>query len=353
MKKNRKSVAEPLTYTNEQEYKLSLIKQLTKQHAEIINTAAAVKLIEQYSNQKINPDKNDGSLNTMAALVRVIQSGVMEVKEEDKTKLQQFIAKNKDKKPTLVVVEKNTPQKVDIQDSITNKANEFIAELEGSLDVFQQTKNYNDFDTLRTALKAEDVGGPLAKKIKEWVSTKITYFNEVVTTDDKEFKAAHKHIPLKKMVQILEKWYQDLETHELQKKANRKPRVRKPKPPLQQVKALKYLKNFESDDLKLQSVQPQSIVGAGQLWALNTKTKKLSVFVAADRGGLQVRGTSIQNYDVEQSETKTVGRNLKSLVEKVLNGGKITLRRLMDEVKSKSTPVKERINGDTILLRTL
>lgn len=351
MKKAHKT--EPARFTDDQEYKIALIKQLTHHNNLIQNQQDAIKWIQLYSGQKIEVEKQNSYTTTMGALAALIQSQTLEVRVEDKQRLDKFV---QDNLPAKQVVREDVAPKekiTDIQESILNKAREFIGEMEGAIDLFVETKNFDDHDMIKSALKAENVGQPVAKKIKEWTTSQITYYTDVMETDDKEIQKAHKHIPLKKMVQLLQKWTDELETHELQKKANRKPPKRKPKPPAVQVKSLKYSKSVEMEGKKLESVPAQSIIGAGQLWTLNTKTKKLSVFVANDRQGLQVRGSSIQNYDVEQSETKTIGRNFDYIVDKVVNGGKVALRKLMQEVKAKGTPAKSRLNSDTILLRTL
>jgi hypothetical protein len=77
----------------------------------------------------------------------------------------------------------------------------------------------------------------------------------------------------------------------------------------------------------------------------------LTVFRAIDRGGLQVKGTSIINYDEKNSFTKRTGRKPEEYLKKVLEGGKIVLRKLMDDMKE--APLAYRINENTILLRII
>jgi uncharacterized protein YehS (DUF1456 family) len=76
------------------------------------------------------------------------------------------------------------------------------------------------------------------------------------------------------------------------------------------------------------------------------------VFRALDRGGLQVKGTSIINYDEKISSTKGTGRQTEKIVQTILNGGKITLRKLMDELKGNQS-LQFRINENTILLKVV
>ena len=116
------------------------------------------------------------------------------------------------------------------------------------------------------------------------------------------------------------------------------------------IKGLKFQK--EDKKFKIASVNPERIIGASELWTFNTKYKTLTVFRAADRGGLQVKGTSIINYDEANSVTKRTGRKAEYFVERVLNGGKIVLRKLTEEEGIGSeTPLANRINENTILLK--
>ena len=78
----------------------------------------------------------------------------------------------------------------------------------------------------------------------------------------------------------------------------------------------------------------------------------MTVFRAIDRGGLQVKGTSIINYDENNSVTKRTGRKPEVYVDKVLNSGKVVLRKLMDELKN-DAPLAYRINENTILLKAV
>ena len=57
--------------------------------------------------------------------------------------------------------------------------------------------------------------------------------------------------------------------------------------------------NFLEEDVenKIASVEPGKIVGAEMAFFFNTKTNQLSYYHAMDRGGLDVKGTSIYNFD--------------------------------------------------------
>jgi hypothetical protein len=133
-------------------------------------------------------------------------------------------------------------------------------------------------------------------------------------------------------------------------KVARKPRKKKPVSFDKMVKGLKFQAKF--DDLKLQSIDPVKIIGATQLWVYNTKTRKLGVYNALDAAGLLVKGSAIQNFSTGSSISKTLRKPEKTL-KIVTDGGKISLRKVMDEVNSKPIALNGRINKDTILLRVV
>jgi hypothetical protein len=72
--------------------------------------------------------------------------------------------------------------------------------------------------------------------------------------------------------------------------------------------------------------------------------------VATDQAGLGVKGSGIENYKYSESISKTL-RKPKDVLDRVLNGGKIVLRKVMGEINSKPSELNGRINKDTILLR--
>jgi hypothetical protein len=65
---------------------------------------------------------------------------------------------------------------------------------------------------------------------------------------------------------------------------------------------------------------------------------------------LDVKGSAIQNYKYNESICKTL-RKPKDVLSKVLDGGKIVLRKVMSQINAKESELNGRINKDTILLR--
>jgi len=131
-------------------------------------------------------------------------------------------------------------------------------------------------------------------------------------------------------------------------KINKKPRAKKPTDKSKVVAKMKYLK--QDDKLKLVSVNPEDIIGAGELWIFNTKTRKLGKYVAAEYQELGVKGTSIVGFDLNKSVQKTLRKPEEQLKE-FKSAGKVQLRKFLDDIKAVDIKLNGRLNEDTILLK--
>lgn len=130
----------------------------------------------------------------------------------------------------------------------------------------------------------------------------------------------------------------------------RKPREKKQKSAVELVKNVKFQKEFPP--LKIVSVNPAEIIGCTQLWTYNTKYKKLTRYDAVGPAGIQVKGTTLIGFDVERSLTKSL-RKPDITIQQLLTAGKVTLRKLMDDINTNVTEPSGRINNDTIILRVI
>jgi hypothetical protein len=189
-----------------------------------------------------------------------------------------------------------------------------------------------------------------ASKIAEYFKQRTADWIAIIESKDEYVRESYPR-PRKEMIEAA-KFFgliaTDAEKLASNKSAARKPRKKKPVSFEKKVKNLK----FKKDDVenKLVSIDPIKIMGSQQLWVYNVKTRKLGVYVAADAAGLGVKGSSIENYKYSESVSKTL-RKPKDVLSRVLDGGKVVLRKVMAEINSKSVELNGRINKDTILLR--
>ncbi len=134
------------------------------------------------------------------------------------------------------------------------------------------------------------------------------------------------------------------------KALGRKPRIKKPATVGKQIKNLKFLR--ESDEYGIASIAPEHLVGASEAWVFNVKNRKLTKYVAADRGGFTVKGSTIQNFDEKLSESKML-RKPEETLKTVVGGKKSELNKLMNSLTTKGAPVNGRFNGLTVILTIL
>ena len=251
----------------------------------------------------------------------------------------------------LLAVVKDDTNVISIQDRVQQKVDYFIMELEATFDAFYHMGSLGSWNAYDWMIKNEvkpmhatKIGEYFRSRTAAWVEVienrrSDDYLKESYPRSDKEMIAAAK---------FLAAIADDAERLASNKNAARKPRKKKPVSFEKKIKGLKF--KTEDTDNKLVSINPVKIMGAQQLWIYNVKTRKLGVYVANDEAGLEVKGSTILNYKYNESIAKTV-RKPKDVLPRVLDGGKIVLRKVMNEINAKAQELNGRINKDTILLR--
>ena len=132
-------------------------------------------------------------------------------------------------------------------------------------------------------------------------------------------------------------------------KTVKKTRTRKAKTADKQVSKMTYCKDDEA--LKLVSIDPQTIVGAQQLWVYNVRTHQLGVYNAIDRGGFKIKGSSLKGWE-EGAIWKRIRKPAETLAA-VLAGKKGALRKILSAQKSKETEMTGRFSKQVILLKVV
>jgi hypothetical protein len=241
-------------------------------------------------------------------------------------------------KKQVVVEEAPRPS---VQDYMKEKAKEYIGELEGVIDDL-----YND-------LKLKQIPKPYCTDIEQWVTKKIKEYVSVYDSTDTDTKEGYSNLGKRKLmslVKTLQQFEEDLQKYSDFKKANRKIRQKKVKPPSVQVAKMKYKK--EDTEARVTSIHPSEMVGATQVWVYNSKYKKLAVYRTESSLGIQVKGSTLQNYDPEMCEQKVV-RRPEAFLPVVLSATKVKLRKIMEDLTTKGSDVNGRINEECIILRAI
>ena len=238
---------------------------------------------------------------------------------------------------------------VSIQERIVNRGNELIADLEVLLDAY-----YRDGRQFKMAdwIIKNNVKPQIAQRIATYYKPLYSEAFDALNGKDEQLKEGYSHYKkaqLKAYVEFLRSIVSCAETTATIVKA-RKPRKKKEKPVSVIVSKLKY--KAKDDEHKLVSVDPKQIVGCNQLWVFNTKYRTLAVYNAMGPAGLNVKGSTVIGFDEKTSIVKKLRKPTEQL-DKLMQGGKIILRKYMDEVKCKPKEATGRINNETVLLRII
>ena len=251
---------------------------------------------------------------------------------------------------------KKRGRKPQIQENLKNQLFEYIGFIEYQVDQFLGNNCKSDFG-VEKYLESENVTSAQSNEIGQFFEPLLSELKETLQGECEQLVESYGFLnrpQLKRYVKfvkmIIEESYSWSNKAKRLRAAKRKPRKRKIKAPIEQVAKLKYLK--ESEEFSLKSVLPSKIIGATQLWVFNTRYRTLGVYHCPNAHGFSVKGCTIQNFDLDISICKRL-RKPEKVLEKVLSAGKVGLRKILPELKTKENMLTGRINKDTILLRVL
>ena len=241
-------------------------------------------------------------------------------------------------------------QVISIQERVTNRANELIGEIEEHVDNY-----YRDGTAFNAAswLSNREVKPMIAQKIADYYKPLYAEIFDALQNKDDQLREAYskwKRPKLKIYLEFIRGIIAAAETRATIVKATRKPRKKKEKPASAIVAKLNYKE--KDDEYKLVSVDPKQIIGCTQLWVFNTKYRTMAVYNAMGPAGLNVKGSTLTGFDEKTSIVKKL-RKPTEQVNKLLEGGKVILRKYMDEIKCKPKEATGRINKETVLVRII
>ena len=237
-----------------------------------------------------------------------------------------------------------------IQDRLNEKTSEHLAHFEGLYDevVAGGTVDPKAYDYF----VANNVPQGQLGKFQDYADTQRMYLTAAMDKMDEQYVEAYKHYraaDFKRHLAFLDAIQTAVDQYRQVKKATKKARVKRAPNKEKVVGKLKYMK--EEKTLKLVSINPVDIIGAQELWAYNTKTRKLYKYIADSlTGPLGIKGTSIINFDTAKSVGKTLRKPDEKLKE-FAKASKVQLRKFLDEIKATETVGNGRINLDMILLK--
>jgi len=249
----------------------------------------------------------------------------------------------------LVDTNKVVKKRKTVQENIDAKVQSILGEVDHAIDVW----DVEPFDMYKY-LSGLGISATVAKKIPEQYQEIIDEVKEARDGKSKQLKEAYSHLAKSEKSDFIN-FVTRIQTDSLRYAENHKP-VRKAKK-AKQLSATDKVKNLqfldEDVDNKITSIDPAEIIGAEMVFFFNTKTNQLSYYHAMDRAGLDVKGTTIQNFSVDKSQVKKLGAKTTHFLDRILGGGKIVLNKSMNEINSKASKVTGRINNNMIILKVI
>ncbi len=234
-----------------------------------------------------------------------------------------------------------------VQENIDAKAGALLGEVDYQIDIWEGSK----FDMYKY-LTENKVSSVVASKMgQEYIPMKEE-LEEALAGNDPQLKEAYSYMNITEkrgFINFINKIILDSERYAENNKPIRKPRKAKAISATKQVSKLSFLD--QDTDNQIKSIDPSKIVGSKQLWLYNSKTNEMIQYVQSDRGGLGVKGTTVQNFDSNLSSSKKLGVKTKHFIDRVLEGGSITLNKVMSEINSKASSVTGRVNNNMIILK--
>jgi hypothetical protein len=264
-------------------------------------------------------------------------------------KIQELIdlgkSKLKEKKSEKVITGPNRKSPAEL---VKDKTSDFIADQEVILDDWENApSDYSMFSELQKI----DAAYVTAKAVAEYYSPVRDEIALLVSKKDKELLEAYENMPVRKhskLLKFLDAMVTDAEKYMATKKAVRKTRKKRAPSVGAQVAKVQYLK--DSAEYKIASVSPVDIVGASEVWLFNTKYRTLSRLETSSRSGFTVKGTTIQDVDLEKSDKKKL-RKPEEFFSEVSTTTKAKLNKVYNAIRTKPSKTTGRINTDTIIFK--
>lgn len=187
------------------------------------------------------------------------------------------------------------------------------------------------------------------KRVDRWLSE----YEDAYNKNCDQAVEGYSHIPrseLKRRVGVIKGIIADLDRIKATTKVTRAPRAPKTRAADKQIQRLQFLK--ESPENKLMSINPIQVPGSYRLYTFNVKTRLLTEYVTSSTSGFEVKGTTINNIDVDKSRSVKL-RKPEQFIPIVLSKTTKQIDNEWNKLTTKSSVPNGRINKDTILLRVM
>lgn len=299
---------------------------------------------------------------TTAWLIEHDRSDIVPEERRDHLKnwLNVLVSEGKKLTPRKDEVTKNAPAP-SIQDRLMEAAEQKTDEIDGWIDDFLQNPKKNPLKEKKPmeSFKRHEINLGHVRWIVRWFGGSCAELGELVSLpktklsdNQQQLVEAYSHLTKPQQKELYEFYKRIMDAVDIikaEKKQNRAPRKRKMKSASELTKNLKY--KSSDADLGIASVNPSDIIGAKMMVVFNCKTRKIGVYYAEDHETLQVKGTTLQNFDTMKSVQKTVRKPTEILPSwKKITKSKI--KNSFGNINAVETKMNGRMNDDTVILKT-
>ena len=290
----------------------------------------------------------DTQLPTQAAYkARMLMRGAMlssKSIERMKKEINSALSRVKDEVEVISKPKSDEP-KVNIQDRIREKASFIVDEIEKYIDA-------NGWKgSIYSILQSNECNSILAKHVRDFFAPIADEANLLISNECPSNLLEGYLMPADQLESRAE-FYSNIiaDCDRFRDNAKKTKVVRKKKEPSVEKKISKVKILKDSNEYKITSIAVEKILKAEGCILFNTKYKTLTHLIAKDRGGLDIKGTTIQNIH-EDSATKRMGRKTEERIKNIMNGGKRVLQGILKELSD--APLQERLNENTLILKVI
>lgn len=309
--------------------------------------------------------KSTANVSTIGKLCRMFNMGMedsykkydtRDLKSEIKRGINVFISDaHTNKSESSNKKESTKKPKVNVHAIMQQKVREnVLTELELMLDewTYNEKANVRKIN-LTSILRGENIPVANLGQIKEWIEGKKSEYVAAFEKTCPDLVEGYSYLSkpaLRKRISLLDDLLNDIILYKASKASARKPRAKKTKSASKQIERLNYLN--ESKEYGVQSADPTRLIGANMLYIFNTKYRRLTVLKARTRDGFTCSGSTVKDFDAENSFALTL-RKPKDVLPIIVAKTERQIAKALDNLKTKRTIAKGRINKDTLILRTL
>ena len=258
-----------------------------------------------------------------------------------------LIIKEEDKKPKPVVIPIQERTRIKVMSTIYGDFDEMV------IDQWMD----DNFDNIKfptySLLQTHNIKGAGINMFREKVQFEYDVISDAYNKTCEQAVEAYSHIKkgnLRKMLNVMDKIFEDIDRLKANNKVTKIPRAKKPKASDKQIEKLNF--KVDDNDAKLVSINPVMIPGKNKLFVYNTKQRTIAVYSNDSASGFEVKGSTVHNWDEKVSMTTTL-RKPDDVLPQILTKTEKQIDKLLSELTTKVKKPTGRINKDCILLRVL